>query len=272
MNPKPVAMAMLLVVTGCDRGITDPCAALQVDAEGLMELEVGHPVDVSALPASCAPAGVEWEVSRPAVVQVVRAGAHAATLGPVAPGSGTISVRATNTGELLLTGIPYRVVTPALPSLTRDPEALFQTERLDYLLDPTGDAWQVSIQATFINRFAEPIRLLPCLGLKAAELQKRVGDEWVLAYAWIYPALPCFEPGEWVEPGGRADVTLQVRAMYPWLDTGFPFTFLTRGAAGTYRLIWWPSILSTAGAPLARFPEHQRVSNTFTLSVAARSD
>jgi hypothetical protein len=268
---KPlVCLALLLATTSCERGLTDPCAVLQVEADGLLELQVGQPVDLAAMPAACAPAGVEWEVTRPAVAQVVRAGAHAATLGPVSPGSGTISVRAAGSGELLLAGVPYRVVTPVLPPLTRDTAALLQTDRLEYLLDATDDAWQVSIQATFVNRMTEPIRLLPCLGLRAAELQKRVGNEWVMAYIWIYPPLPCFEPGDWVDPGGSAEVTLHVRAVYPWLGAGFPYAFHTPGVAGTYRLLWWPSIFNTEGP--GQFPEHQRVSNAFTLSVAARSE
>jgi hypothetical protein len=265
----PSLLVMTLSLVGCTRSPLDVCAALlNVEPPALMELEIGRPLPLSLTPAECVAADLSWTASAPGVAQVVLTGPRAATLGPIAAGSGVLSVRDAASGLALLEDVPYRVLAPDLPPLPRDTTALLQTDRTTYLMAAGPDAWQTEVHVTYVNRFATPVVLLPCLGLRFAELQKRVGGEWTRAYVWVYPPLPCFETGQWVEPGGTADVTLEIRAGYPWGPVGFPYTFLTSGVAGTYRLVWGPGVLRTEEEHAAGVHGQERLSNPFQLSVA----
>jgi hypothetical protein len=266
-------LVLLFTLTACERSPSDVCSAvLGSEPQLLLELEIGIPVALGAVPTGCAPAGLAWEVSEPAVAQIVPAGARAASLLPIAPGSGVLSVRDAASALVLLADVPYRVLAPDLPTPPRDTTALLQTDRVAYLMATTEHAWRTEVHVTFSNRLSPPVTLLPCFGLRAAELQKLVGSEWTPAYLWMLPLLPCFEPGERVEAGGTSDVSLEIRAGYPWGPVGFPYVFLTSGVAGTYRLVWGPAVLRMGEGTGESLPDHQRVSNPFIISVLAASD
>ena len=86
----------------------------------------------------------------------------------------------------------------------RDPDAPFQTSRLDYDFADEGWAWTLTVPLTFTNRAAVPVRLGGC----ATVLQRMVPSGW-----HSFPPPPCPQTnasdGLGVAPGDSVTILYQ---------------------------------------------------------------
>ena len=151
----------------------------------------------------------------------------------------------------------------ACDSAPPDTDAELRTDAGAYLAAITD--WGVEFEAdlTFRNASDEAVYFTGCVLPEPPVLEKRVGEEWVVAYAPVVPA--CLATPLAVEPGGAVDYRLGVagclgdRCAPEWLPGPAP-----RSVPGTYRLR-----TSVATAVRDGLPVRSRdvVSNTFRLDV-----
>lgn len=71
--------------------------------------------------------------------------------------------------------------------LGNDRESNFRPDRAVYTMQPTALGLEVSIGYTYQNRTGRHVHILNCNGFAPPHLEKRVGDEWVFAWAAATP-------------------------------------------------------------------------------------
>ncbi len=172
---------------------------------------------------------------------------------------------------VLLAGVACRddAISPsAAAELTRDADALFQSDSLRYTLRPTGDGYAARMHFTFTNRTGATVYVVNCLGMTGMGLQKLIDGGW--RTVWTPILLQCETPPITVSPGETWERPLGFTAgcvggrVYPQLSIP--------DVAGTYRAIW-PDALSSyleATGFGDVLPEASRVSNRFEFVTEAQ--
>jgi len=125
---------------------------------------------------------------------------------------------------------------------------------------------EVRIGYTFSNRTGKTVSLLNCLGQVPPTLERRVGDEWVLA--WQTATFACSSPPIVIDPETQYSNELHVFA-FP-SGSNFHPQFTPEPISGTYRLVWHVTVWDyedTGPGRSTKLPERLRVSNSFQLLV-----
>lgn len=155
------------------------------------------------------------------------------------------------------------VRTDPLLNLDQGATAL-RTDRDRYTVRRVEGSLVVDIPYTYTNPTDGPVYVTSCQVPTPPVLEKRVGDEWVTA--WAPAVLLCLGPPLVIGAGETYSSTLQVRAGPPGSNVEPRFT--APEVPGEYRLVW--SVVrnydreSGRGEPL---PLELQVSNTFRLDL-----
>lgn len=142
---------------------------------------------------------------------------------------------------------------------------LLRTDAPAYSIEETDRAFVVDIPFTFTNATGETVYVPNCRGMAPPILQKRVGDEWVLAYVPV--VLACLSAPIVIERDHLYSGTLEVRA---WKGDNVAPKFRIAELNGLYRLVWPGPVHDYDDAEPGfgeRLPDEHRTSNPFTLTV-----
>jgi len=141
-----------------------------------------------------------------------------------------------------------------------------QTDRTVYALGDSAGIARLTIRMTYRNDTGRPVYLPACQGVIPPRLQKRVGDEWVIAY--VPMVRMCEDAPVIVRAGDTFDYRFPVVAGMP--GTTFLPRFTVSDVPGTYRVLW--EIFATADGNPGRptpvrdpLPPEQQISNEFRL-------
>ena len=149
--------------------------------------------------------------------------------------------------------------------VTRDENALFQTDSLAYTFRTNSVGYTGDIGVTFVNRTGATVYMVNCNGGTSLALEKRVDGKWVVAWSPVMQL--CLSPPITVAAGGTYRTRLGVFGGYPKSNT-FP-RFTITDIAGEYRAVWY-SVLRTYQSSLPfgeLLPLDARISNRFTIAV-----
>ena len=141
-------------------------------------------------------------------------------------------------------------------------EAPVRTDRSAYVV---GDG--VTGEATIVTALRAPadqtLYIMNCNGASGVSLQRRVGDEWVSAWAVAMNA--CLSPPIVVAPGEEHTTTIELRA-----DAANVAHPNRRLESGTYRVVW-SGVLTSFDQDRRGFgpelPLEKRVSSPFRIDV-----
>lgn len=144
------------------------------------------------------------------------------------------------------------------------PDADLRTDRSRYTVRATTAGLEAEIPFAFANRTGRTVYISNCARFAPPRLEKRVEDEWVVAWRPLVPR--CSSPPIAIRDGGAFQDTLLVSAGYP-ADDLFP-KFEVDDLDGTYRLVW-PNVLwasdRTRSQPGDALPRSLRTSNEFVI-------
>lgn len=148
--------------------------------------------------------------------------------------------------------------------LGNDRNAIFRTDRAVYALQPTELGLEVSIPFTYQNRTGRRIHILNCIGFAPPHLEKRVGHEWVFAWATATP--DCISPPIPIPYLGTYADEVPV---FHGLGEVHP-KFEVVPIDGTYRLVWDAIRWNNDGSLYSigdTLPRRLRVSEPFRIEV-----
>jgi len=144
--------------------------------------------------------------------------------------------------------------------------APIRTDSDVYALNDSAGIARIPIRMTYRNNTGKPVYLPTCQGLIPPRLQKRTGDEWVVAYTPMVRM--CEGAPVTVQAGDSFDYNFQVVAGMP--GTTLIPRFSVSEVPGTYRVLW--EIFGTADGNPSRptalrdpLPLEGQVSNEFQL-------
>jgi hypothetical protein len=153
-------------------------------------------------------------------------------------------------------------------AITRDTDALFQTDSLAYTLRAGFNGYDGEIGVTFTNRTTGTVYIVNCLEDTHLYLEKRVDGRWKAA--WSPAVRACLSP----------PITIGIGATYRprlWIFGGYPNSntypqFSIPDIAGEYRAVWVDVMSSYQDQPPFgdRIPIDQRISNRFMLATGKR--
>jgi len=143
-------------------------------------------------------------------------------------------------------------------------EAPARTDRSAYVVDD-GVAGDATIVTTLRAPADQPLYIMNCNGASGVSLQRRVGEEWV--YAWAVAMAACLSPPIVVPPGEEHTATIELRAD----AANVVHTLNGRLESGTYRVVW-SGVLTSFDPDVRGFgPElafEKRVSAPFRIDVS----
>ena len=145
-------------------------------------------------------------------------------------------------------------------------DAPIQTDSSVYHVRTTEYFHEIVMNLSYANPTGGKVYIPTCHGPHPPALQKRVGEQWVTAYAPV--VLLCLGPPVIIEPGETYRYNYRVMAAHR------PNTvprFEVDEIPGTYRLVWHMLGTWTPNGPEAglgeELPLEQRVSNTFRIEM-----
>ena len=141
---------------------------------------------------------------------------------------------------------------------------LIRTDASSYVLTQRDGLLEVLIPVTFENRLPQPIYLQSCSRPIPPILERKVGDEWRVA--WSERVLCSSVVPLYLEPGEVYEDTIHIYA-HPFGDERTP-QFATADVSGTHRLQWRTALRSfdsRSRPPGEPVPLRHRVSNEFQL-------
>ena len=142
-----------------------------------------------------------------------------------------------------------------------------QTTQTRYALVDSAGIARLTIRMQYRNDAKRPVFFPTCRGPQPPRLEKRVGDEWVVAFAPVVPY--CLGTPIMVRPGDTFDYSFTIVAGMP--GTSFAPRFSVSEVPGTYRVLW-EAFYGTIGDPTRptevrdMVPLEQRVSNEFQIA------
>lgn len=159
--------------------------------------------------------------------------------------------------------LAFLLAVAACDSAPPDTDAELRTDADAYLAAITDWGVEFEAELTYTNTSDQTVYFTGCVLPEAPVLEKRVGDEWVVAYS--PGALLCLSSPLDVAPGGAVDYTVGVagctgdRCGPEWLPGPAP-----RSVPGTYRFRTGVATAVRDGLPVR---SRDVVSNTFRLDV-----
>ena len=141
-----------------------------------------------------------------------------------------------------------------------------RTDRDRYALNDSAGIARLTIRMRYTNFADRPVYLPTCRGPQPPRLEKRVGDEWVVAYAPVVPF--CLGVPLTVRPGDSFDYNFAILAGMP--GTSFAPRFTVADVPGKYRVLW-EAFFATNADPTRPTEVHdpvplpQRISNEFEI-------
>ena len=287
---RRTAAILALVGLGCT---TDPCACSPASSSllfyGRVVTAAGQPIggaaivvtlanpDCSFLPGAVPVTGAlssnDGTFRTPpdrafagAPVCVAIAAHHGATTGPlIAKVEGLLTRFPVAAGGVDSIGVVLRGLPGAVPELSRDTAAFFQTDSLSYVLRAGVAGYSAVISAVFTNRTAATVFIVNCNGETQLRLEKFVDGAWLPVWFPVVPA--CLSPPIVVAKDGSYRTQISIFGGYPGTNA-FP-KFAVEDPSGVYRAVW-ADVLSSYqpsnpfGDPL---PLAARTSNRFGLTV-----
>lgn len=175
---------------------------------------------------------------------------------------------------LVLSGLAVSCDSPSVASppslISRDDDALFQTDSLGYTLRASPGGFYGEIGVTFTNRSSGTVYIVNCGGITAVQFERRVNAGWQMVWSAVVRA--CLSEPITVPAGATYRTRVWIFGGYPGSNS-YP-QFSIPDIAGEYRAVW-VNVLSSYqerlpfGDPL---PLEQRVSNRFMLATEPRLD
>lgn len=141
-----------------------------------------------------------------------------------------------------------------------------QTDRRSYVVRDSSGLASLTIQMTYTNLTDHRVYIPTCRGPQPPRLQKRVGDEWVVAFS--PNILACEASPISVSPGDSYPYTFRILAGMP--GSSYVPRFSVSELPGTYRVLWEivTDVVGNPAHPEATrnpLPVDQEISNTFQL-------
>lgn len=183
----------------------------------------------------------------------VRAGATA--------GDGSVGLANSSSGAVDLSSLP-RASSPPV-----------RTDRTRYVLEEdSAGIVRLTIPLRYRNGTGRTVYLPTCRGAQPPRLQKKVGDQWVVAFAPVVAF--CMGVPIAIEAGETFSYTMRINAGMP--GTSLMPRFSVSEVPGTYRVLW-EVFAGVEGNPRQPTPVKDllplewRVSNEFQMEVGTRS-
>jgi hypothetical protein len=141
-----------------------------------------------------------------------------------------------------------------------------QTDRRSYVVRDTNGLASLTIQLTYTNLTGHRVYIPTCRGPQPPRLQKKVGDNWVVAFS--PNILACEAAPITVSPGDTYPYTFRILAGMP--GSSYVPRFSVSELPGTYRVLWEivTDVVGNPAHPEATrnpLPVDQEVSNSFEL-------
>ena len=133
--------------------------------------------------------------------------------------------------------------------ITSESEGVLRTDSAEFGVQASGYFYRAAIPFTYTNESGNALSKAGCGGPQLPTLEKKVGDNWVVAYYAIY-ALCLDTPDFAVENGATYHSVLKVDVSQP--GHNFAPELRVDSIEGTYRLRWELSSGREAGAKGAK--------------------